>query len=258
MGFNPRRKIVGLIMLSRDARGSWEGPLRGNDLALSFLLPTPRALPLLFVGPFPSLRGIVEPDLSRIEGLGIERLSDPLEAGLMPWVIGITNRLKEFEVTERPADVFRGTAPCSGDTDRIPDAGIGGKRLLQPNGMTPVVSEVVNIYGRRRFRGKMVSESNLPTGKDRFVTFERAVVRDSDSDRMVRIGPLNSELVEVAIEPAESILYRHVQVPEAIRRGHLDAPPDRRPDVQQGHLELPDCFSLMSHGSFRKRNPRSV
>ena len=54
----------------------------------------------VFKGNLPSLPGIVEPDASWLEGIGIESSSDPFEVGIVCLVVWIADGSEEFAIAE--------------------------------------------------------------------------------------------------------------------------------------------------------------
>lgn len=81
----------------------------------------------------------------RVEGFGIELLSEPFADLGMALVLFVADRLQHFSIAPGDADVFRRAAPSRLDQPRVKGAGFGVDEALDFDRVLPAVAEVVEI-----------------------------------------------------------------------------------------------------------------
>jgi hypothetical protein len=85
---------------------------------------------------------------------------------------------------------------------------------------------------------EVVTQGDFPARHDHGVAC--LVSRNADLDHLPLVWPAHPKFMQMVIQPAHGILERHMQIPEAVRRRHLEPPPNGGLDFQKGDFELID------------------
>src|SRR5262249_16461764 len=134
-------------------------------------------------------------ELARIEGVGIERATDPLATLVVLGMGRIGEGLNQPPVAPRPAPVLGPAGAPTGDARPNRPVGGGGQHLLDPDVVFPAVAEVVGVPERRALADDGV-EACPP-----LIAWRLAPVPVWVGNAVARAPDL--ELVEVVVPPAE-------------------------------------------------------
>jgi len=150
----------------------------------------------------------------------------PSHRSMASGVVRVGQAVDEFLVALRPAASSGGHAPPPATQAGYPAVGLGCDQILQDDLVFPAVAEVVLVAERVTF-----ATGQVPQGGSALVAQREVPVGDAIADGVV------DEHVQVRVGPSHGGLDHMVEAVQADRRGHEQAPPDRRIDVQQGDRE---------------------
>lgn len=171
-----------------------------------------------------------------------------IEAGVVPFselfvalMVWVGDCFEVLLVARGAADVL-GRASADGFKEaRIKNAGLGLNRPLEAHRMLPAIAEVVEI-----------SQAPRAGAVQNIDEFRLAGIARAVAPLLVRNAPAriaDAELKEVAVGPAHCRLDDSVQMIEADRKRHIEAPHDERVHVLERDLQADNvCLFRRGHG----------
>src|SRR5262245_40516558 len=181
---------------------------------------------------------VVELHPVRVEPVGVESTSEPLEYALVLLVGGVLDHRQKVLVAVHAAAVLGRAGPGAVDTEGILLAWLPRQDRLERQLVFPPIAEVILVRNGGAGTGEVAGNGNLPARQRGLFALERVGVRYADLLYVARCGPSHTEDVQMVVEPAHRVLKGDVQIPEAVGLGHLDSPPDGRFHPDEDELEL--------------------
>ena len=239
MGLSPRgilRRSRCSIQWDRDQR--WQHRLRCRNTATgSGLVETSSDIGLQ--GVFHVLVGVRE-----VKPFRVEVTAAPLFHVGVLWIVAVGHDGQEPLVAVDAADIFRGTRAGARDAGAHLGRDVQSEQLLDLDGMTPTIAEIVEVTERRDFAAAEVAQTHF------------ALVEQARAIRKITFVNLNItipqaadvEFVQVAVPPVEGGLDREMKLPQMPDPRNDELSPDRRLDLEQGDPDLERIGFLVKHG----------
>ena len=181
-----------------------------------------------------------------VDDMGIEVVCEPFFEFAMALMAGIGEGFEELAIAPRTTDVLGRAAALGFDQARIKDARFGIDQAFDLDRVLPAIAEVVEILQRL---GSDVLEHVAEPGLAR--------IEEVAGPILIWIGRAPSHtartnLVKVAVGPADRRLQDQMQTIEPDVERHLDAAQDHGLDVVEGDLEASDSGG--THAAILRRS----
>src|SRR5262245_47542696 len=170
-----------------------------------------------------------------IEPFRIEVAAAPtFEVGMLG-MAAIGYDRKEFLIAASPANVFGRARTGAPDTGSRARCDLKGEKPLHLDGMSPTVTQVIEIRKPKSVAPFEVEKADLPFVKQAGVGLEPEIVV---SIRIAITQTTDLEFMQMVVPPIESGLNAEVQLSQMPGQRHDETTPDHRLDLVEHNSEL--------------------